>query len=132
MQQSIHRASGSTSFVWTSKMKLTFNGENNKQAIKFICLSAPEDTRIIFVSYQYQSESYEHQQQIFIFLYPSTVKVQQDIHGSWCQTGKIIEKTAFLMNKLFHFLTECFLKIKLKTKPLLLKLILSLLFPYII
>lgn len=128
----MHLASSIISFAWTSKIKLTFNGENNRQG-KSICLSVPEDTRIILVSYQHQSKSHEHQQQIlFIFLYPSTVKVWQDVCGSRSQMGKIIEKTAFLMNKFFHFLSECFLKIKLKTNPLLLKLTLSLLFPYIL
>lgn len=54
----------------------------------------------------------------FFFLYSSTVKVWQDVCGSWRQTWKIIEKTAFLKNKLFHFLTECFLKNKIKNYSL--------------
>lgn len=103
-----------------------------KQQGKSNSLSVPEDTRIILISYQYQSESHDQQQHLSIFLHPSTVKVWQDVCGSWSQMGTIIEKTTLLMNKLFHFLTKCFLKIKLKTKPLLLKLILSLLFPCII
>lgn len=130
LNATIHpQASGITSFGRTSLMKQIFNGENNKQGIKSACSWRHQ---IILVSYPYRTESHEHHQQLFIFLYPSTVKVWQDISGSWCPTGKITEKIAFLMNKLFHFLTECFLKIKLKTNPLFLKLIFTLLFPYII
>lgn len=93
-------------------MKLSFDGGNNRKS-KSICLvflKIPESPW--FPTNDNLNHMSTNSTNIF-FLYPSTVKVWQDIRGLWNQMGKMTEQTAFLMNKLFHFLTES-LK---KTKP---------------